>query len=258
MCEAPKIQREILKENLFIYSQKDPLKGEVCHFRHKTDCLFEQNCWAGHYNISATNSMSLGWNYLCATEIAHFSCKMQKLINFIILIIVHPGSDVISCDLRTSSLFAHHITCHHHSITRPVLFCCSFIYFQFTIFMRFLNVAQKMLICLFNNQRSFVADVMLHLYLYRHIQATKHCGFVSQQKSEVVLGRIPSEFELYSGQKLLHGLVNGGWDKFSFWCFLFIYLAPILNWFQHHIYIVAFSNQNPMSKVNLTWDNIAI
>lgn len=51
--------------------------------------------------------------------------------------------------------------------------------------MRFLNVAQKMLKCLFNNQRSFVADVMLHLYLYIHIQATKYCGFVSQQKSEV-------------------------------------------------------------------------
>lgn len=79
-----------------------------------------------------------------------------------------------------------------------------------------------------------------------------------QQKSEVVLGRIPSVLELYSGQKLLNRFEDGGWDKFSCWWFLFIYLAPILNWFQHHIYIVAFSNQNPLSKVNLTWDNIAI
>ncbi len=79
--------------------------------------------------------------------------------------------------------------------------------------MRFLNVAHRTSICLFNNQRSFVAVFMLHLYLYIHIQATKHCGFVSEQKSEVVLGRIPSALELYSGQKLLNRFEGGGWEK---------------------------------------------
>lgn len=61
-------------------SQKDPLKGGVCHFWHKANCL------SGLVELDIITPVQpitrvWGWQYPCVTEIAHFICKMQKCIH---------------------------------------------------------------------------------------------------------------------------------------------------------------------------------
>lgn len=102
----------------------------------------------------------------------HTSTIRCKNEDFNITIILQPGSDVISWDLRSFPLFAHYTTCHHHSTTHLVWFSCIFYFFSVDCLDSWMLLRRSQW-CLFDNQRRFVADVMLHLYLYIHTHAFK-------------------------------------------------------------------------------------
>lgn len=110
-----------------------------------------------------------------------------------------------------------------------------FLFSSQSIFMSLLNVAQKTLIshlCLFNNQRRFVADFMLHLILvHTHSSHQALQLYVTHQRSEIVLGCISSALEIYSGQKFLYWLEDGSRVRFLVFdvCCLFRFYLGLIS-----------------------------